>query len=137
MTGELYAQYESQITFQNEDFVRVSAHPNMIFTLITGSISNLFQHKIIWHSVMHKSLLVMPRRWYKTVIENYGANRITYEHLPQHDLGKFVTVELQKKKEYEADMSLKVTRVNITVDQLLSAHVCCFNEILINQNLAK
>lgn len=79
----------------------------------------------------------MPRRWYRLVTEIYGQHLITYEHLLGHEMCKFVTVELNTEKEYSADMNLKVTRVNVTADQMTSAHVICFDDILIDNNLKK
>jgi hypothetical protein len=135
--GQYYAQYESQITFHNEDFLRYDgrshAQPNMIIAMITGSISNLLQHKLIWHSAIHKTLLMMPHIWYSEVNRNYGLNLVKFEHLP--GLQTFLTVELCTQKEKSSDMSLKVARVNLTADQLTNVNVYFFNEILIGQNL--
>ena len=132
LIGKRYCQFESQIQIHNQDFLDANdIQPNLIFSLITGSISNLLQHKLICHSVINKSLLVMPYMWFKQAFDNYGSQLI-FEKFKKD----CISVNLKTAKDYMKDMTLRATRVLNPMDKLQEIHKYFFKEILIHKNVA-
>ena len=122
-----YCQFEPQIHFHNTDFVFADdVKPNLILTLITGSLSMYLVHKMLLHSVVNESLLVVGNLWYKRILEIYGLKPFSYEV----NKPRCMPIELIKNREQMEDMNLSIIRVSIDLKKFVKLSEFCFKKHL-------